>query len=62
MLPFLAVLSDGLAHHIRDIGQALVSRFKLTGQELEERIPSGGSTIFDNRVSVSNRLRMSDGT
>lgn len=50
MLPFLTMLSDGVAHHIRDVGKRLASDFKLTDQELVERIPSGQSTIFDNRV------------
>jgi restriction system protein len=50
MLPFLTMLFDGITFHIRDIGKRLASDFKLTDQELEERIPSGQSTIFDNRV------------
>jgi restriction system protein len=50
MLPFLTVLSDGKIHYIRDIASHLASEFKLTEKELEERIPSGQSLLFDNRV------------
>src|SRR5579863_34526 len=50
MLPFLTLLSDGQIHYIRDIVSHLATDFKLTDKELEERIPSGQSLLFDNRV------------
>jgi restriction system protein len=50
MLPFLTLLSDGKIHEIREIVNHLASEFKLTDKELEDRIPSGKSILFDNRV------------
>jgi restriction system protein len=50
MLPFLAALSDRQEHNIRDLRKQLASQFKLTDQELEERIPSNRALLFDNRV------------
>jgi restriction system protein len=50
MLPFLVLLSDGSVLHIRDIINRLSSQLKLTDEELAERIPSGQSTVFDNRI------------
>ena len=50
MQPFLSILSDGKDRHMRQIGALLANRYKLTEHELEERIPSGLATVFDNRV------------
>src|ERR1700690_997967 len=50
MLPFLKILSDGDVHHVRDVGKLLGQEFKLTEQELSERIPSGKFTILESRV------------
>ncbi len=50
LLPFLAILSDGAVRHVRDIQKVLASEFKLTEQDLAERIPSGQSTLLENRT------------
>jgi restriction system protein len=50
MLPFLTAMSDGNVHRVTDVGQLLSTQFNLTDAETNERIPSGQSTIFDNRI------------
>ena len=50
MLPFLSALSDGKVYEARDVGELLASQFKLSVEELAERIPSGLATTFGNRV------------
>ncbi len=50
MLPFLAAMSDGNVHRVTDLGKILSSQFMMTDAEMTERIPSGLSTIFENRI------------
>jgi restriction system protein len=50
MLPFLTLLSGGKVYSLREITKQLAATFELTEDELGERIPSGQSTVFDNRV------------
>jgi restriction system protein len=50
MLPLLNALSDGGVHYVKDLRERLNHEFKLTAQELAERIPSGKDTVFRNRV------------
>lgn len=50
MLPFLTVMSDGVVRRATEVGQLLSSQFKLSDAEMTERIPSGQSTIFENRI------------
>lgn len=50
MRPLLEILSDDSDHSIRSIRQALASHFSLTEADIEERIPSGRVTTFQNRV------------
>jgi restriction system protein len=50
MLPFLKVLGDGEVHHVRSVIERLATEFKLSAEELEEKIPSGLAFLFDNRV------------
>lgn len=50
MLPFLAAMSDGVVRRATDVGKLLASKFSLSNEEMTERIPSGQSTIFENRV------------
>ena len=51
MRPLLEVLSDGKEWRMRDVTDALATRFHLTQQEREEMLPSGQQTLFNNRVS-----------
>jgi restriction system protein len=50
MLPFLAVMSDGVVRRATDVGKLLASKFSMSNEEMTERIPSGQSTIFENRI------------
>ncbi|MEO5924128.1 MAG: restriction endonuclease [Bryobacteraceae bacterium] len=50
MLPFLVVLNDGEVHYIRDVGDEVSARLKLSEQELAQMIPSGQSSLFTNRL------------
>jgi restriction system protein len=50
MLPFLTAMSDGNVHRATDVGKFLSSEFHLNDAEMTERIPSGQSTVFENRV------------
>jgi restriction system protein len=50
MLPFLDVLSDGTVRHVREVRKLLGEKFRLTDQELAERLPSGQDGVFSNRV------------
>jgi restriction system protein len=48
--PLLALLEDGQEHPIAAIRSELANRFSLSSADLEERIPSGRVTMFQNRV------------
>lgn len=51
MLPFLQFAGDGNVHSIKETLASLASHFKLSDDELTERIPSGLQTTFYNRVT-----------
>ncbi len=48
--PLLDIASDGKEHHIREAREIISKIFNLTESELEERLPSGTQTTFENRV------------
>lgn len=48
--PILVILEDGEDHAISAIRAELARRFSLSQVELEQRIPSGRVTLFQNRV------------
>jgi restriction system protein len=50
MRPLLEVLSDCKEWRMRDVTDALATRFQLTPHEREEMLPSGQQTLFNNRV------------
>ena len=50
MLPLLQIHQDQNEHHIRSSIENLALRFKLTGEDRKEILPSGLEPIFDNRV------------
>jgi len=51
MLPLLEVLSDGKEWRMRDVTEALATRFDLSPAERAEMLPSGQQTLFSNRVA-----------
>jgi restriction system protein len=50
MLPLLELAADGAEHSINQATEHLASRFELTPDEREERIPSGQGTYIKNRT------------
>jgi restriction system protein len=51
MRPLLEVLSDGKEWRMRDVTEAMATRFRLSPQERAEMLPSGTQTLFSNRVA-----------
>lgn len=51
MLPFLQVLADGEERSMKEMVESLAKHFSLTESELEEMLPSGQQSIFNNRVA-----------
>jgi restriction system protein len=51
MLPLLKLAADGQEHSQREAVETLARHFVLTEIELEEKLPSGRQTTFNNRVS-----------
>ncbi len=49
--PLLVIASDGLEHSIKEARESIASDFNLTDEEINERVPSGSQTKFDNRIS-----------
>ncbi len=47
--PFLEVISDGKSYHMKEVIEKLASYYKLTREEREEEVKSGGKK-FDYRV------------
>jgi restriction system protein len=50
MRPLLALISDGQSHTISDLHHRLCNHFRLTPEEIKQRIPSGGQTTMRSRV------------
>ncbi len=50
MRPILGLLADGEVKSMQYIRDSVASRFSLSQEEIEERIPSGKSTVLRNRV------------
>ncbi len=50
MLPLLKFAVDGKEHHVREAVAVLAVEFKLTEDELKERLPSGVDAVFRNRI------------
>lgn len=51
MLPFLETLQDGQERTMREVTDALATRFHLTEEERQEHLPSGPQPLFYNRVA-----------
>jgi restriction system protein len=50
MLPLLELLKDGSPHHVQELRPVLENHFRLTEEERNEILPSGGQKRFDNRI------------
>jgi restriction system protein len=53
MLPLLEIFSDQKEHSIQETAEFLAKKYKLTDEELNELLPSGKQTRFQNRVGWS---------
>lgn len=51
MLPLLVHLSDGKEHSNQETLKSLAEYFKLSDEELAQRLPSGLQAIFTNRIA-----------
>jgi restriction system protein len=50
MLPFLQTVSDGTELRMAEVRDRLAERFQLSDAELEDRLPSGQTTVIASRV------------
>lgn len=50
MYPFLKQLEDGNEYKLQELYVLLANHFKLTNEEIEEKLPSGKQTVLVNRV------------
>lgn len=53
MLPMLKFLGDQKNHTMKDVEQNLSSFFALTADEIKQQKPSGGESLFHNRLHWS---------
>ncbi|MCX5660968.1 MAG: restriction endonuclease [Planctomycetota bacterium] len=51
MLPILRLASDGQEHSVRDSASALAIQLKISQQDLDEVLPSGGQSRYYNRFT-----------
>ncbi|MCS7057143.1 MAG: restriction endonuclease [Thermoflexales bacterium] len=51
MLPLLRLAGDGQEHSLRETIGSLAESYGLTDEERSQLLPSGGQTVFANRVS-----------
>lgn len=51
MLPLLKFLADGKVHSVAEAEEHLANVFGLTDEEQMEKVPSGSTTLFKNRVA-----------
>lgn len=50
MRPVLEILENGKEQTVKEVCSELITQFSLTGEELEELLPSGRAKVFNNRV------------
>ncbi|HXG74679.1 MAG TPA: restriction endonuclease [Candidatus Nitrosotenuis sp.] len=50
MLPILKISADGKTRHINELENILAEQFSLTEEERNQLKPSGGETLFENRI------------
>jgi len=49
--PFLKMSSDGKEHSLKEVREFMTDYFSLTDEDKAERVPSGTTTKFNNRIS-----------
>ena len=50
MLPLLETIADGKEYSNRQVAEILVARLALSDEEVQQMLPSGAQTIFNNRL------------
>lgn len=50
LYPFLISIKDKKDHHMNDIRQNIYNYFNLSDQEKNQILPSGSSSVIDDRV------------
>lgn len=50
LLPLLTEVGDGMEHHVNDVVDLLINRFKLSEEERNQQYSSGNDNVFRNRV------------
>ena len=48
--PFLNAIKDGEVHVFKDIKQSVIEQLNLTDNDLNEKLPSGKQSVFENRI------------
>jgi len=54
MRPLLFAISDNIEHDLKSVKKILVNEFKLTDDDLRQKIPSERAFLFDNRLGWAN--------
>ncbi|MBP7480803.1 MAG: restriction endonuclease [Spirochaetaceae bacterium] len=54
MRPLLESIKDGKEHELKEVKKVLILLFKITEDELREKIPSQRAFVFDNRLGWAN--------
>lgn len=49
--PLLEIARDGNEHHLKEAREKIALQFKLSEQDLAERLPSGTQTKYENRIA-----------
>jgi restriction system protein len=49
--PLLDIASDGKEHSLREAREIIAREFRLSEEDLQDKLPSGTQTRFDNRVA-----------
>lgn len=50
LLPVLKRLGDGQEHRVRDFTPSLISEFSIPEEEVNQVLPSGGTTVLESRI------------
>ncbi|HSU59577.1 MAG TPA: restriction endonuclease [Bryobacteraceae bacterium] len=61
LAPILQLTSDGAEHSTNELREKIAESLKLTGEELEQRLPSGTQSVFANRVAWATVYLMKAG-
>ena len=61
MLPILQAFADGKEHTLKEVRVELIRQFKFDETALEQRIPSGRKTLFDDRTQWATQYMKAAG-